>query len=349
MAGERTARVPLFTRTERFAAWTVGVIIVLGLISLGLWSTVVLRIPPGYVGVRYSLLFGGTVTSYTLPEGIAEKLPWDSVNLYNVRVQKLPFHMTALSSEGLSAEIDGTLLYRARPDKAGLLQKQVGPDYRDQVILPETLATLREVTAKYRAEELYSIDYHKLRSDVVAELRASHISDMVDFISLDITKVVLPQDVTSAIESKITQAQVAATYQFRLLSAKREAERLRIKAIGLRTYYTTVRQALDKTLLTWRGIEATVELAQSPNTKIVVVGGGANQMPLILGGDIAKTPDTTAAERYKVSPGANASLDFSNPPALFPSSQLNPDGSGGVTPGSAADGSGGSPTSGSGN
>ena len=90
-----------------------------------------------------------------------------------------------------------------------------------------------------------------------------------------------------AINEKLTEEQRAQAYEFLITQAGREAERKRIEAIGIQTFYSIVANALTPQLLTWRGIEATVELSKSNNTKIVVVGGGKDQLPLILGSDIA--------------------------------------------------------------
>jgi regulator of protease activity HflC (stomatin/prohibitin superfamily) len=97
--------------------------------------------------------------------------------------------------------------------------------------------------------------------------------------------------VVAAIEEKLTQQQRAASYEFRLETEAAEAERLRIKGVGLQRYYATVERALTPSLLTWRGMEATTELAQSDNSKVVIVGTGKHQLPLILGSDITLQGD----------------------------------------------------------
>ena len=64
----------------------------------------------------------------------------------------------------------------------------------------------------------------------------------------------------------------------------KEAERKRIEAEGIKQYQNIVSQSLSERLLKWQGIEATKELANSPNSKIVIVGSGDSGLPLILGG-----------------------------------------------------------------
>jgi len=37
--------------------------------------------------------------------------------------------------------------------------------------------------------------------------------------------------------------------------------------------------------LKWKGIEATQEIAESPNTKVVIIGNSSGDLPIILGGN----------------------------------------------------------------
>jgi len=103
-----------------------------------------------------------------------------------------------------------------------------------------------------------------------------------------------------------------------LLSERYEAERKRIEAIGIQTFYSIVSESLNDTLLTRRAIEATIDLSRSPNTKVIVVGGNREQMPLILGSDITQQP-ATPSPLPQVSPQSQPTLpDFDQLPPLFP-------------------------------
>src|SRR5262249_8460792 len=110
--------------------------------------------------------------------------------------------------------------------------------------------------------------------------------------------------------------QNAQAYQYLIQQAQDEAERKRIEAIGIQTFYSIVANALTPQLLTWRGIEATVELSKSNNAKIVVVGSGKDQMPLILGSDIAKQRDLPPPA--VIDPQSNPLPAFRDLPRLFP-------------------------------
>lgn len=328
MTEKTEPRGAVFSRSERIVAWIAGLLMLGGLIALILWQAVFVTVNPGQAGVRYSLLFGGTDTDVVLPEGFAVKLPWDRIYLYEVRVQQIPFELDALSREGMAVKLSGNLLYRPRYAQLGNLQKSVGPDYRSRLVGPVSISAIREATAAHNSHELYSIDYNHLKGEILDIIATHPSADLVDFVDILIRKIELPRNVTDAIEQKLTQEQLAASYEFRLLSQKQEAERQRIEAIGIRTFYSIVSEALTDTLLTWRGIEATVELSKSPNSKVVVVGGGADQMPLILGSDIVKQSALPLPVPPMRAGDATPLPDWDKLPSMFPETTFSIDSSG---------------------
>jgi prohibitin 1 len=100
--------------------------------------------------------------------------------------------------------------------------------------------------------------------------------------ALLIRSVKLPPSIQKAIENKLTQEQESLEYEFRLQKELKEAERKRIEAEGVQEFQRIVNQSITDKLLKWKGIEATLELAKSPNSKVVVVGG-KDGLPIILG------------------------------------------------------------------
>jgi len=95
----------------------------------------------------------------------------------------------------------------------------------------------------------------------------------------------LPATVRQSIENKVTLSENEKAYEFRLGLEKKEAERKAIEAQGIKQYQDIIKQSLTPDLLRWQGIQATRDLAASPNAKTVVIGAGKDGMPLILGGD----------------------------------------------------------------
>lgn len=289
---KRVRSTPLFSRAERIVAFAIGMALILALLLLLLWRFVFVAIPPGHAGVLYSLLGGGTVLTRVIPEGLAVKLPWDRIYLFEVRTQRLPYKVVALSAEGMNVLVEGVTLFHPVYDEVPTILATLGADYRDRIVGPLTRSIIRQTVTNYNSNELYSIDHDRLQSEILALVELHPLSKLIQYDDVVITRIALPDHISQAIEDKLAQEQRAASYEFRLAAEKQEAERLRIQAIGIRNFYSIVSEALNDTLLTWRGIEATVQLAQSPNSKVVIVGGGKDQLPLILGSDVGNVPST---------------------------------------------------------
>ena len=93
----------------------------------------------------------------------------------------------------------------------------------------------------------------------------------------------LPSTIRTAIETKLKQEQESLEYEFRLAKAKKEAERQKIDAEGKAIANKILSASLTDKILQEKGIEATLELAKSPNSKVVVIGSGKDGLPIILG------------------------------------------------------------------
>lgn len=303
-------------RGPKLLAFLIGTILVGGFLSLLLWQTIFVRILPGHVGVLYSLLFGGTVTQELYPEGLAIKLPWNRMYIFETRLQAEPFELLALSAEGMPIVVEVTTLFRVVRDEAAGLLIDVGPDYIERVVKPMSMASVREIIARYNSHELYSIDARRLQHDILNLLRDTPQANLIYYQEVAIRRISLPEPVVAAIQAKLAEEQQAAAYEFRLDGERLEAERRRIQAIGLRNFYSIVQSSLTDKLLTWKGIEATIEIARSPNTKVVIVGGQRDQMPLILGSDIGNLPPGTAPVN-QVSGNTSPLPEWGEMPSIF--------------------------------
>jgi regulator of protease activity HflC (stomatin/prohibitin superfamily) len=104
-------------------------------------------------------------------------------------------------------------------------------------------------------------------------------------LSTPLRQITLPIGLKNAIEEKLKSEQESQRMQFILEKERQEADRKRIEAKGISDFQTIVSQGLSDQILRWKGIEATEKLANSPNSKIVVIGSGKDGLPLILGND----------------------------------------------------------------
>ena len=294
---------------------TIAYLMLLGFAAILLWPLTFFIIGPGEVGVLFRTLTTGTDTSFVYTEGINVKWPWNRVYRYEVRVQKQDDTVHGLAADGLRITSDISVLFHPQAENAGKLHKAIGPEYAERFVRPTAIEAIRSVIGKYDPHELYQVDLTRLETEVMQAI-ASNKQDMIVFEQVILRRIQLPKELNQAISRKLTEEQNALAYDYVLEQARKEAERKRIDAIGYQTFYSIVADALTPQLLTWRGIEATVELAQSNNSKIVIVGSGEDQLPLILGSDIAKQPDLPAPA--PVDPNRYRLPDFATLPKLFP-------------------------------
>jgi regulator of protease activity HflC (stomatin/prohibitin superfamily) len=167
----------------------------------------------------------------------------------------------------------------------GYLHDLVGEDYLESIIRPEIRSVTREVIGEYLPEELYSTKREEVE-DKIYEITSTSIADKYIFLdAILIRDVTLPKTLQAAIENKLRQEQEALEYEFKILKESKEAERKRIEAEGISDFQRIVTKTITPQLLKWKGVEATQELSKSTNSKVIVIGNGDGDLPIILGGN----------------------------------------------------------------
>jgi prohibitin 1 len=244
-----------------------------------LWTSVA-YVPAGNVGV---LTIFGRVNGVVLPEGTHLVNPFTYNNVLTVRTQQVKETASVPSNEGLIITLDTSVLFRLNPASAADVYQKLGPHYVDVVVEPILRSTMREVTASHAANALYSSERDKVAQEVNTVLATELAKRGVIVENVLLRDIQLPQTLKASIELKQQAEQESLAMSFRLQKERQEAERKRIEAQGIRDFQTTVAQGISPQLLEWKGIEATENLAKSPNAKVVVIGGGKSGLPLILG------------------------------------------------------------------
>ncbi len=262
----------------------------IGLRGVGTWAilivvlVVVLRsvvvVPAGFVGVKD--LFG-RVAERPIPSGLHLVNPLARVHKLSVRTQEVKEVLDVPSQEGLVMRIDVSLLFSLEPEKAPVVYKTIGPDYVDVVVVPLLRSTVRGVTSSYEAKALYTSARDTIAVQIGTILAPRLQGRGIRSESVLLRSITLPAILAAAIERKLEAEQQAEQMRFILETERQEAERKRIEAQGIADYQTIVNKGLNDLILRWKGIEATKELAASPNTRVIVVGAGKGGLPLILG------------------------------------------------------------------
>lgn len=259
--------------------------LILLFILIYLSPNIIITIKPGEAGIFWSRFFGGTQIEDIYPEGIHFIFPWDQMYIYNVRYQIKEHELEVLTSRGLNVHLYLSIRYAPVYPFLGVLHQRVGPDYVNIVIIPEVTAVLRETIGTLDSEEIYTTGRK------VITIAINEAIEQVEqrFIQIDdvlIKRIDLPPMVAESIKYKIQQKHLIEAHEFIVQKEKKEADRKRIEAQGIRDHLNTIAQALPKgEILTWKGINATENLAHSNNAKIVLIGAGSNGLPLILNTD----------------------------------------------------------------
>lgn len=235
-------------------------------------------IPAGHVGV---IDFFGHVSDRTLKSGIHLVNPMAKIIKYSIKTQEATETMDVPSKEGLSIQLDISILFHLNPEKAATVYKTIGRNYEDIVLIPQFRSVARGVTAGYEAKALYTSEREMISSLIKAELQNIVEPRGIIVESVPLRRIILPKGLQDAIEEKLRAEQESQRMQFVLLKEKQEAERKRIEAKGIADFQHIVSQGINEQLLRWKGIEATEKIANSPNTKVVIVGG-KDGLPLIL-------------------------------------------------------------------
>ena len=187
------------------------------------------------------------------------------------------------SSNGLEISLDVSVLYQPIIEDLGLLHKTKGEDYLNIVIVPEIRAVARSVIGRYTPEQLYSTKRDAIQNEIYEETKKKVEPQHVQINSVLVRDVTLPPSIKEAIQRKLTQEQEALEYEFRLEKAKQEAEKVRIEAEGKALANRILNASLTRNILLEKGIEATLKLSESTNTKVIVIGSGEDGLPIILG------------------------------------------------------------------
>ncbi len=238
------------------------------------------KVPSGHVGV---LTLFGRVTGEVLSEGIHLVNPFKSNNEMTIRTQEIKESASVPSSEGLVMNLDTSLIFHLNSERAAEVFQKIGPNYAEVLIEPNLRAAIREATAAHTANALYTGEREMVAKQIHTLL--STLLSRRGFIieSILLRDIQLPSTLKASIEAKQQAEQEALAMSFRLQKEKQEAERKRIEAQGIRDFQQIVAQGISTQLLEWKGIEATENLAKSPNAKVVVIGNNKNGLPLILG------------------------------------------------------------------
>ena len=259
-------------------------LIIILIVVIILFAKSAITIGSGEAGVLYRTFGGGVVTDEPpLSEGFHLVAPWNHVIVYEVRQQEIFEKMKVLSSNGLEIEIDASAWYQPEYNNLGRLHKEKSESYLQRVLQPAIRSAARSVVGRYTPEQLYSSKRDAIQEEIFLETSKIVENQYIQLNEILVRDVSLPPTIKDAIERKLKQEQESLEYEFRLVTAQKEAERQIIEAQGKADANRILSASLTDKILQDKGIEATTKLAESPNSKVIVIGSGDSGLPIILG------------------------------------------------------------------
>ncbi|MGB0929211.1 MAG: prohibitin family protein [Chitinophagales bacterium] len=269
---------------KQFAKYAViGTIIFIFLLLFT--NSTFITIQAGEKGILFKKFSGGldNTKDEVYGQGFHIVAPWNDMIVYDVREQIKEEKMDVLSSDGLPIEVDVSARYHPVGNKIGYLHNEIGKEYEDIVLKDVVRSAAREVMGKYTPEELYADKRDAVREEIEQIVRTQLEKKYLKLQAVNIRSIKLPKTIEDAIQTKLVQEQEKEQYQFRLEKETKEAERRKIEATGKAEANRIISESLTDKILREKGVEATLQLANSPNSKVVVIGSADSGLPLILG------------------------------------------------------------------
>ena len=255
-------------------------------LALSLLSGCIESINPGQAGVLWTIS-QGTDTKTIYREGVQVIAPWNEIYIYDLRTQEARLSLHVLSVNGLAIDMDSSVLYRVQEEALPTLQEKVGPDYYHVLIAPYVMSEARKIVGRFTPSQIYSSQRETIERLILEGIREKLRDYPIVVEGFLIRDVRLPRIIRVAIERKLTEEQNYQRMEYVLDVAQKTAQKRRIEAQGIAAFQKIVQSNLTQSYLTWKGIEATEKLAKSPNTKIIIIGGGKNGLPVILNAESA--------------------------------------------------------------
>lgn len=203
-----------------------GVILIVASIIFGSFTTV----PAGNRGVviRFS-----AVTGTILDEGLQFKLPFiDSVVRMSVQTQKYEVDAASASKDLQDVNTTIALNYHLDPGQAAEVYRTLGTEYIDRIAAPAIQETVKQVTARYNAEDLI-LRRDEVKNDITTTLSTRLLERGIITEAVSITEFQFSATFTAAIEAKVAAEQAVFEARNKLERVKVEAQQAEEEAKGV--------------------------------------------------------------------------------------------------------------------
>ncbi len=176
-----------------------------------------------------------------------------------------------------------SILYNVIPNETPKLLREIGPGFERNVILPVFRSAVSDVSSRFYAKDMHTGQRAKIEVDIRDQMMTLLDGKGIQIEAVLLKSIQMPPSLATAIEEKLEAEQQAQRMEFVLQEARQEAERKAIEATGVRDAQKIIAEGLDKNILQFKSIEAFLELAKSPNSKVIISDG---DMPMLVGDDV---------------------------------------------------------------
>jgi len=248
-------------------------------------SSMFTTIHAGEKGIKFYTLGSGLDTEYTYGQGMNFHMPWDKLIVYNVKTQTLAIRVDGKDKNQVQCALAMNIIYHPLEDSIGILENQIGRDYVNTLIKPKLGDIALTVIKEYTYDQIISDKKDDVKLSIQKMMQDELITRNIVIEEIKISDIIISDVIEKAITEKVEAEQLALKQKYVLDKELQEAERKRIEAKGIADFQQIVNRTITPQLLKWKGIEATQEIAKSQNSKVIVIGNGDGDLPIILGGE----------------------------------------------------------------
>ncbi len=231
----------------------------------------------GEVGVKRTF---GKYSDRPYTEGLRVYNPFTSkIIKISTQTENLEVELSIPSKEGLNILTEVSDLYNVLPKEAPDILRNIGQSYERNIILPVFRSSVADVTSRFYAKDMHTGERSVIEKAIRDQMMVYLDGKGIDVEAVLLKSIKMPRSLARAIEEKLEAEQQAQRMEFVLEQSRREADQKRIEAKGIRDAQNIISEGLDAKILQFKSIEAFMELAKSPNAKVIVTDG---DLPMLM-------------------------------------------------------------------
>jgi regulator of protease activity HflC (stomatin/prohibitin superfamily) len=240
----------------------------------------------GEVGVKRTL---GTYKDKPFDSGLKIYNPFTSTIVkVSTQTENLEVGLSIPSKEGLNIGAEVSILYNLQARKTPDILRNIGMDYEANIIVPVFRSAVADVSSRFFAKDMHTGERAQIELAIRDQMMTLLKGNGIEIEAVLLKSIKLPASLSKAIEEKLEAEQNALRMEFVLQQEQREAERKRIQAAGVRDAQAIISEGLSQPILQFKAIEAFLELAKSPNTKVIITDNSG--APLLMNPEMTEGP-----------------------------------------------------------